>query len=454
MDVELTRLAAQTGRFIAINRLTQAEFAEKCGVSQSTVSRLLGGSATRMRRDSIRRIEQVIGIPARRGREVSPSDRSGESHRAAELVRIFVGGASDVEAEVHVIREVVDELNQTAEGHRLEVINWRSHAIPGVGQDAQAVINASTPQDYDVFVAVMWARFGTATGRAGSGTEEEIRRALASDRVGPNVLLYFKDKPLAPSEMDLDQLAAVMRFKAEFKEQGLYWDFSELEEFAKTLRIHLTRVSRRVLKERDVSPPTPTRILTEDQDFGLMDLQETVSDAFQRGTEATQRIAEYTETLGNRIGSRAAELDAVPRKHGNVDIKMVRRIGDNAAADMETFTERIETEMPIMRTSFETALDSIEKAVGLLFEFELEDSGELSDLLVVIDGLDETLGSVHVQIDGFRTIVSRTPRLTKSMAKARRRTVAALDQLLSHLESMRRVADVVRGAVTEAIAVI
>jgi hypothetical protein len=104
-----------------------------------------------------------------------------------EVLTVFLASPGDVAAERAQAREVIDELNRTV-GHekrvRLEVVGWETHAYPSYGADGQAIINAQIADmtNCDLFVGIMWNRFGMSTARAESGTEEEFNRAEAAFR--------------------------------------------------------------------------------------------------------------------------------------------------------------------------------------------------------------------------------------------------------------------------------
>ena len=91
----------------------------------------------------------------------------------------------------------------------------------------------------------MWARFGSPTGRAGSGTAEEFYRARNRYQNDPNqvrIMFYFKDAPISPSDLDPDQLASMKAFQKELGEKGaLYWTYTSRDEFTQLLRMHLGR---------------------------------------------------------------------------------------------------------------------------------------------------------------------------------------------------------------------
>ncbi len=70
---------------------------------------------------------------------------------------------------------------------------WENHAIPQIGPRPQAVVDAQTPADYDIYLGLLAYHFGTPTGRYGSGTEKEFRDALKRwGQTGkPWMLFYF-----------------------------------------------------------------------------------------------------------------------------------------------------------------------------------------------------------------------------------------------------------------------
>ena len=168
--------------------------------------------------------------------------------RQEQILSVFVASPSDVGNEREKLEEVIRELNNTWSrelGIRLELVRWETHAYPGMGTDAQDVINQQIPDDYDLFVGIMWCRYGTQTNRSGSGTVEEFERAKARYDSHPNsvkLMMYFKDEAVPPSQLDTDQLAAVHKFRKSLGEVGsLYWEFNSLEQFEKLIRLHLAR---------------------------------------------------------------------------------------------------------------------------------------------------------------------------------------------------------------------
>ena len=179
-------------------------------------------------------------------------------------VRLFVASPGDVKPEREKLRRIIDEMNLTIGPHKklsFELVRWETHCQPGLGR-AQSLINDQIGQ-YDIFLGVMWRRFGTPTGVAESGTEEEFRRAFELWEKDKNVhvLFYFSQSPFTPRTQDeLDQFSKVLRFRAELEKLGLVWEYQDENDFSDVVRPHLMRIGLNLPSEsgRPLTEPQPT----------------------------------------------------------------------------------------------------------------------------------------------------------------------------------------------------
>nr|WP_299486324.1 LytTR family transcriptional regulator DNA-binding domain-containing protein [uncultured Allomuricauda sp.] len=164
------------------------------------------------------------------------------------LYKIFLASPGDLLEERLKVEEVVAELNYLLEKRniKLDLIKWETHSYPSMGKDAQDVVNTQVKDDYDVFIGIMWSKFGTPTNRADSGTEEEFNRAYSRYLKRPNsvrIMFYFNNKPVPINEIHPDQIAKVLDFKTKLSEKGaLYWEYKNVKEFERDLRLHLKNV--------------------------------------------------------------------------------------------------------------------------------------------------------------------------------------------------------------------
>lgn len=119
-------------------------------------------------------------------------------------IRVFVASPGDVTVERAALGRVVRDVNLAIDAFApdraiVELPEWETDVVPGMGR-AQGVINRQIG-DYDFLVGIMWRRFGTPTGVAGSGTEEEFRRAYRQwEATGsPEILFYFSSRRPRPA---------------------------------------------------------------------------------------------------------------------------------------------------------------------------------------------------------------------------------------------------------------
>jgi hypothetical protein len=200
-------------------------------------------------------------------------------------LRVFLASPGDVPQEREALPRVVDEFNVTIgplSDCRLEAIRWETHATPDAGRP-QAVINRQLGE-YDIFVGIMWRRFGTPTGVAGSGTEEEYRIAFERWKTNPELVLmfYFCETPFYPSSVDeLEQMKLVLSFRKEVEGKALAWTYNTSTSFEADIRKHLSVRIPRLLQDRSTKPTSRAKP-TDESVRALVDLWDRMSPDLQR----------------------------------------------------------------------------------------------------------------------------------------------------------------------------
>ena len=173
-------------------------------------------------------------------------------------LRLFLSSPGDVEPERAKVRAVAEQVNQMlgeSLGVVLEVVDWKTHVVPDMGRP-QEVINQQVG-DYDIFVGILWKRFGTPTGKAESGTEEEFNIAYENwQKYGrPRILFYFSQVAYVPKHYtEAMQWAKVMAFKEQLQQKGLIRDYESLEEFSDLLREQLSRTLQEWFRAEETKP--------------------------------------------------------------------------------------------------------------------------------------------------------------------------------------------------------
>jgi hypothetical protein len=165
-----------------------------------------------------------------------------------QLFRILLAAPSDVVEEKALVEDAINDWNvqhgDSAEA-RVELMNWRTHAHPDVGKRPQAILNRQFADRADVVLAIFWHRLGSPTGKAPSGTVEEIERA---QRRGKKVMVYFSQRPRIEREpFDLREQARMERFRKRLGRRTLYGTYATNQEFQTTMRKDLALAMREVV---------------------------------------------------------------------------------------------------------------------------------------------------------------------------------------------------------------
>jgi hypothetical protein len=163
--------------------------------------------------------------------------------RTATVIRVMIASPGDVASERQIAKQVIhdwNDIHSLDRGTVLLPISWETHASPAIRDRAQAIINKQILGDADILIAIFWARIGTPTGVAASGTVEEITEHIAA---GKPTMLYFSTAPVRQDSVDDDQFRSLKTFKKVVRDQnnGMYEEYESLSEFKEKLTRQLAQ---------------------------------------------------------------------------------------------------------------------------------------------------------------------------------------------------------------------
>lgn len=174
-------------------------------------------------------------------------------------IDVFVASPGDCAKERATVGKVVEEINRTVgerEGWFCRVSKWEQNARPAVGRGQQLILDQIGP--YDIMVGIMYKRFGTPTGKAGSGTEEEYDAAFSQWRRKrkhkPEIMFYFREVSLRePNKEEIRQYELVTAFRKKVYKATLAWHYKYQKDFADRLRPHLIDAAHKAYAKRKAS---------------------------------------------------------------------------------------------------------------------------------------------------------------------------------------------------------
>lgn len=380
--------------------------------------------------------------------------------------KIFVASPSDLSEEREYLNEVISELNITY-GNRnnivIELLKWETNSGPAISiNGVQSIINNDIPE-YDLFIGLLWMKFGTPTKEFGSGSEEEFdiaHQKFIKNSDSIQILFYFKNSlPKSLGEINPEQLSKVRDFQSSLGEKDvLYWEFNLKEELGRFLRIHIPTRLENLMANSNVPPKikeqNTTAIVLEnediEEDFGILDFQEFIEESFLISTQALVRISGATTWIGDEMNKKTREIDNLVAKNNNqpIGFKVQRNLFERTANVMNDFAHRIESDIPIYINNFEKGIDSFSKLVTIYIN-DFENKKE------EIDEANISLEALLVQIDfglnsmkDFLETIKNLPRMSKELNNARRNVENKLSEFIDKLEISYSIANEVNKKIS------
>ena len=394
--------------------------------------------------------------------------------RTLHQLTVFVSGPSGTEAEKAALRKVAEEISRRMEkthGVTLRVVSWPDDFRPGLNSDPQSEVNRQLGSDWDIYVGVLGSRFGNATPREASGTQEEFESALArfqQDSTSVRLLFYFKRSTEDPFLLDIDQLQQVRAFRDSLGGRGvLYRDFTDTHEFTQRVREHLdsliidewrdgawatvsveasavTLARRSTEATEDAFPSASLGVADDDPqelELGLLEYVAAFNEAVESISEIMTALGAATERIGEKMSARTAEINELQadfEQHKNVGgsraqqqfIGKNRAIVDQAAEDLDEFVRAMAPRVAEYTTQNRALFENYRRAFVVPNEFgERDTRHDRRALARLISSTTES----REKVMGFQASVGGLPGLTGKFKRSRRRASAVLGEMIAEM---------------------
>lgn len=370
---------------------------------------------------------------------------------------VFVASPSDVKEERLAVDEVIEELNRSYSGSKgivIEVLKWETHAAPGITNGSvQGLINDDIGDNYDLFIGIMWKKFGTPTDNAESGTEEEFQRAYDRFKEKKNlqVLFYFNNStPSSLSDLNPMELGKVLDFKKRIGQKSvLYWEYNEIGQFQSFLRIHIPQRLNELI-EHNKGLETNTQLITadssisqnvvldidEEKELGVLDFQDSAEEFLANATNSLERMADATTWIGKEVAKKTEELNGKKKNNETIGKHYLRDFCIRIARVYDDYANRLDVEIPIFSASFDKGVTSFSKAISLSRTDLIPlSSSEEQIILNTISGMQFVVLDAIGKMGGLLEAVRGMPRMSKELNKSRSNLVSKLENLKNQLET-------------------
>lgn len=368
--------------------------------------------------------------------------------RLVHLYSVFLASPSDVEQERSCVATAIAEWNARHGRDRstyFELLRWETSVSAGFGHDGQEVINEQVGDEYDVLIAIFWAKLGSATPRAASGTLEEYGRALErfkrSEAV--EIAFFFKDVPVDFRNIDLEQVTAVKTFEKEVQAAGaLTKTFRDQEGLKLEIGLLLDRIARRKppadrtiegkaqsgLGEQ-VSSASEVKSPSIDDDVGIFDAVEQLQ---EHATSATAFLAGFHTQLEalTDVTEQVTKQYKEIRKVRPLETSEAKAGLQKVADAMDTFSGFLELNNAEYQESTVLVANSIRDIIRVSHDFILPlDSLPFSSIPFYdqVNSISSSMSSSLAELDQMVDIITGLPRTTSGFNKARRRIIQNLE---------------------------
>ena len=362
------------------------------------------------------------------------------------VLKIFVASPSDIIEERKILEEIVSDINKqlgSVLGINFEIVKWETDTHPDIGNDAQSVITKQIGESYDIFIGILWTRFGTPTKNALSGTEEEFRNAYkrSVEEQSVKVMFYFNDTPVSISNLDQVQVAKIKDFQSNLGELGVYyWQYKNIDDFSRYIKMHLGAVMKEYstnlgqkkneTKEQSEQPSQQLEALVEKknkEEEGFLDLVISSIDDITAGGEAINRIVEIIRIYTKMTEGYTGEINNLEKP---INPNQARSIINKFAEEQENFVERMKVEIPILSSSFRSGIDNWVKSAELWEDFNSNDKSVIDDALEKIREFKNAISQAKVGTITLSDSIQASPRMTTRFNHSKRRVVEMLGTLI------------------------
>jgi hypothetical protein len=369
-----------------------------------------------------------------------------------KIVRVFVASPKDVEEERILLEEIIQELNQTWSKQlslQLRLVKWETDTYPDIGRTAQTVINNQIEDNYDIFIGIFWKRFGTSTGKSGSGTENEFNRAYEKFKRNPkeiSILFYFKKSPIPFDDIDPIQISKIKNFRKSLGAKGtFYWEYNNIQDFEKYTRVHISKHAQEWAKKTDEfddkkdienEPKSTLPVPENDQEEeGLIDLIEKVNAQNTIFTESMERMTAAINDLRNKMQERIEEIDKYNTSSKQPNLSQVKAIVSRTVINLNQFSTRMKTEVVIFSESYSEVIDNYTKMIEVLNEFDNAEADDINERASELESMLQTINDAKINTEAFRNTLLTWPKLASILNRARRNTVETLSSFLDELSN-------------------
>jgi hypothetical protein len=290
------------------------------------------------------------------------------------------------------------------------------------GEYSQDVINTQFGDSWDIYIGILWARYGTITAKGVSGTEEEFDLAYErwnSDNRSCKVAVFFSHKAFQASDVrTAEQNLKVQIFREKVGNLGgLYETYGDELDFVFRVRDYLSRAILEYGKTWGKTLPelgiekaenhSPLLTFVKSSDTTLLQLFSLLLTSFMTYTITFSETSRLSSDFISQFNNSVVELKGSKDRKANYE--SAQRIKAAFIAESEKASSDIVNSLPKLRTSW-GSLSTILFELVTRLESEIKTKAHYSQLRT----LHETINKLSTPIESLQDTYMRTEAMFRN----------------------------------------
>jgi methyl-accepting chemotaxis protein len=330
------------------------------------------------------------------------------------------------------------------------MITWEDLVAPDIGDSPQDVINQQVGDDYDIFLGVMWSRFGTPTTTADSGTEEEFERAVLRHRAGEEIAVSFliKTADIPTKSLDGIQFSKVQDFRTKLTQMGCFYrEFVDDSSLQHAVNLVLDNYANKMSRPQNGSAPSQKQTgiaqpnvalnvqVSELDDDGLFEVSDQIEHNGKNFTDAMTEWSQYLASAGEIAENVTEEINTLSR-YGKPEQADFRKAVNKVTSKMTEFADWGKDKIEVVEIMMDEMSVNYMKLVEISSSFDESDE-DISNSIKAIENLIDVMISTNVSMDEFIKALENLPKLSKPLNQANRKLVDIHKRLVAKNEIFR-----------------
>lgn len=187
----------------------------------------------------------------------------------ALVLRLLISAPGDIPSEsITVIRKTISQWN-FSHGEQLGIIvlpiSWTEHAVAEFGDRPQELLNQQIVKEADLAVALFRDRLGTPTGKAESGTAEEIKIFAES---GKQIAILTDESARTPLKgQSIEERQRLEKYLDTLRERSLVLGYANDNELFSHINNFLNQKANKIQQDIKQAKTQDQGKFTDENDF-------------------------------------------------------------------------------------------------------------------------------------------------------------------------------------------